>query len=149
MFLNSILYHSLLEARTSILALRLIHSLLLLDRAVVVHKDKRLLVPRVDVALGALVPGTEVARRVVGGEGRLGRALLLSSVALDSVLYSFSCFLLRRTSSSRHLSMQGTGLLPRPLGPVRGHEDVGAPEGVVSPVGDVVEDALDHCSGAG
>ena len=44
--------------------------------AVVVHKYKSALIIGVGIALGALIPGTEVAFGVVARQGSLGGALL-------------------------------------------------------------------------
>lgn len=64
----------------TISALRVIRSLLLLDGAVIVDKDKCLLILGVRVSLRALVTWAEVASGVISGQGGLGWALLLSSV---------------------------------------------------------------------
>jgi hypothetical protein len=64
----------------TISALRVIRSLLLLDGAVIVDKDERLLILGIGVSLRALVTWAQIASRVISGQGGLGRALLLSSV---------------------------------------------------------------------
>jgi hypothetical protein len=67
-----------IESRTISLA-AIVVGLLLLDGAVVVDEDERAVVLGVNIARGALVAGAQVALRVVGWEGRLGGAFLLSS----------------------------------------------------------------------
>lgn len=70
------------STRTSILVLRLVRCLLLLDRTVVVHEHECAFIFRVRISLRALVPRAEVTRGVVAGEGSFGGALLLSSAEI-------------------------------------------------------------------
>ena len=53
-----------------------------LHGTVIVHEYEGALIIRVGIALGALVPGTQVAFGVVVGQGCLGGALLCSSRVL-------------------------------------------------------------------
>jgi hypothetical protein len=66
----------------TILIRGLIGRLFFLHGAVVIHKYEGAFIIGVGIALGALVPGTQVAFGVVVGQGCLGGALLCSSRVL-------------------------------------------------------------------
>lgn len=91
------------------LVLWLVIGLLLLDRAVVIDKDKGVFVLRIGVALRASVSRAEVTCRVIFWEGGFGWRFLLSSI-LVRVL--------------GNLRPEVDNVLPWSLGPVRRNQNV-------------------------
>lgn len=65
--------------RSLTIALRRVLGLLLLNCAIVIDKDKSVLIRRIGIALRARVSGAQIAGRVVRGQGGFGREFLLSS----------------------------------------------------------------------
>jgi hypothetical protein len=64
---------------STITGLAIVGSLLLLDGAVIIHKDEGVVVFGVDVTLGALVSRAQIACGVIIGQSGLGGTLLVSS----------------------------------------------------------------------
>lgn len=74
------------KEREDTLVLGLVVSLLLLDGAVVIDKDKGVFVLRIGVALSASVSRAEVACWVIFREGGFGRRFLLSSIFVNHLV---------------------------------------------------------------
>lgn len=115
----------------------LVSGLLLLHGAVVVDKHKSAVVAGVDVTLCAVIARAEVTLWVKCRQGSLGGTFLGTSVDQERCALAI-VFRVCYTVPIEHS-------LPRALGSVGRHQDMRPAQGIVSPMGDIVQYTVIHC----